>query len=283
MKKYLKQHYNEERALFSSCDILVEECKFSEGESPLKESKNVEVNKCVFQWKYPLWYCQNVKVKETTFEETARSGIWYTENISLEDCNILAPKTFRSAKHVYLKTVEMPNAKESFWGCQDIRLISVNAEGDYFGARSEKIEVDNLCLKGNYLFDSCKDVVVRNSVLESKDAFWNCENVTLVNCTIIGEYLAWNTKNITLINCKIESHQGLCYIDGLKMYNCEVNNSDLILEYSKNIDADIISEVDSIKNPYSGNIIVKDVKDLILDRKYIDPAKVKVYTSHRYY
>ena len=282
MEKYSKQHYNEERALFSSRDILVEECEFSEGESPLKESKDVEVNKCVFRWKYPLWYCHNVQVKETTFEETARSGVWYTENISLKDCKILAPKTFRSAKHVLLQTSDMPNAQETFWGCEDIRIISVNAEGDYFGAHSEKIEVDNLCLKGNYLFDSCKNVVVRNSYLESKDAFWNCENVTLVNCTIIGEYLAWNSKNVTMINCKIESHQGLCYIDGLKMYHCEINNSDLILEYSKNIDVEITNEVDSIKNPYSGSIIVKGVKDLILDRKYIDPSKIKVSSYHRY-
>ena len=56
MEKYSKQHFNEERALFSSRDILVEECEFSEGESPLKESRDIEVDKCVFHWKYPLWY-----------------------------------------------------------------------------------------------------------------------------------------------------------------------------------------------------------------------------------
>ena len=281
MEKYFKEQHTEERALFSSRDSLIEECEFSEGESPLKESRNIEVSKCVFQWKYPLWYCKNVKVKETTFEESARSGIWYTENIVLECCKILAPKTFRNAKQVRLISSTMPNAKETFWGCEDIKIFSVTAEGDYFGAHCQNVEVDNLNIKGNYVFDSSKDVVVRNSYLESKDAFWNCENVTLINCTIIGEYLGWNTKNLTLINCKIESHQGLCYVDGLKMYHCEVKNSDLILEYCHNIDAEIVTEVDSIKNPYDGKIVVKDVKELILDRRFVDPAKIKIYRSRR--
>ena len=279
MEKYLKEQYTEERALFSSVDSLIEECEFSEGESPLKESRDIEVKKSVFKWKYPLWYCQNVKVSETTFEETARSGVWYTENISFDNCQLLAPKTFRNAKQVRVTNTDMLNASETFWSCKDIKIFSVHAKGDYFGAHCEKVEVDNLHLDGNYAFDSSKDVMVRNSTLESKDAFWNCENVTLINCTINGEYLGWNTKNLILINCKIQSHQGLCYVDGLKMYHCEITNSDLIFEYCHNIDAEIVTEVDSIKNPYDGKIVVKDVKELILDRKYINPAKIKVFKS----
>ena len=279
MEKYLKQKYTEERALFSLRDSSIEECEFSEGESPLKESRDITVDKSTFKWKYPLWYCKNVKVTQTTFEETARSGIWYTENISLENCNILAPKTFRNSKKIVINGCVMPDARETLWGCEDVKLYCGSAKGDYFGAHCSRVEVDNLQLDGNYAFDSSIDVVVRNSTLNSKDAFWNCENVTLINCTIIGEYLGWNTKNLTLINCKIQSHQGLCYIDGLKMYHCEVTNSDLILEYCHNIDVEIVSPVDSIKNPYDGKIVVKEVKELIIDRKFVDPSKIKIYKS----
>ena len=279
MEKYSKKQYTEERALFSSRGSSIEECEFSEGESPLKESCDIEVSKCTFKWKYPLWYCKNVKVVSTTFEETARSGVWYTENISFDNCQIKAPKTFRNSKQIRLVNTDMPDARETFWGCEDLKIFSCKAKGDYFGAHCSQVEVDGLRLDGNYVFDSSKDVVVRNSVLNSKDAFWNCENVKLINCTIIGEYLGWNTKNLTLINCKIESHQGLCYVDGLTMYHCEVYNSDLMFEYCHNIDAEIITEVDSIKNPYDGKIVVKDVKELILDRKFINPAKIKIYRS----
>ena len=276
MEKITQKHFNDERSLFSSKELEVEECVFSDGESPLKESSDIIVNKCTFEWKYPLWYCKKVVVKDSEWKQTARSGIWYTEDISMSKTKVIAPKTFRRSKKVKIEETTFPNAEETLWQCQNVRLYVVEAKGNYFGYNCEDVEADNLVIRGNYLFDSSKNVTVRNSYLESKDAFWNCENVTLINCVIIGEYLGWNTKNLTLINCKIESHQGLCYVDGLKMYHCEVYHSDLILEYSKNIDAEICTVVDSIKNPTSGQIVVAGVKELILDRKFIDLSKVKI-------
>ena len=276
MEKITQKHFNDERSLFASKELEVEECTFSDGESPLKESSDIVVNKCTFQWKYPLWYCHKVVVKDTELKLTARSGIWYTEDIEMSKTKVIAPKTFRRSNKIKLSEVKFLNADETLWQCKDVKLDCVEAKGNYFGYNNENVEADNLVIRGNYLFDSSKNITVRNSYLESKDAFWNCENVTLINCVIIGEYLGWNTKNLTLINCKIESHQGLCYVDGLKMYRCEIYRSDLILEYSKDIDAEIITVVDSIKNPSSGKIVVAGVKDLILNRKYINPAKVKI-------
>ena len=141
--------------------------------------------------------------------------------------------------------------------------------------------MDNLKLDGNYAFDGGKNLVIRDSILNSKDAFWNCENVTLINCVINGEYLGWNSKNVTLINCKIVSHQGLCYINNLKMVECELNNSDLCFEFCSNVDARINSVVDSIKNPYSGRIVVKGVKQLILENDKIDTTKTEILIGEK--
>ena len=50
-----------ERSLFSSNDLEIFNCTFQNGESPLKESRNIKVNNCNFKWKYPLWYCNDVR------------------------------------------------------------------------------------------------------------------------------------------------------------------------------------------------------------------------------
>ena len=276
MKNKYSGTFTGERALFHIENALIKKSIFLDGESPLKESRNLVVDSCVFQWKYPLWYCKDVEVKNTIFEINARSGIWYTENIRMENCNIIAPKEFRRSKGITLVNCKFDNAQETLWNCEDIKLVNIKAEGDYFGMNSKNITIENLNLVGNYAFDGSKNITIKNSRLESRDSFWNCENVVVENCTIIGEYLAWNTKNITFINCKIESHQGLCYIDGLKMINCEIVNSDLCFEFCKNVDAEITSHVDSIKNPYSGKIKVKSVGELILDNNLIDLSKVDI-------
>lgn len=280
MKNYSKQHYTDERPLFSSRDALIEECTFSDGESPLKESSDIEVKKCTFKWKYPLWYCNRAKLIDSTLEETARSGIWYTNDLLVKNCLIAAPKTFRTASNIDILSCQIPNAQETLWSCKNVNINSVTAKGDYFGFHSENIKIENFHLVGNYAFDSGKNIIVKNSILESKDAFWNCENVFVENSTIIGEYLGWNTKNLTLINCKIESHQGMCYIDKLIIRNTEINNSDLIFEYCHNLDVEVNSVVDSIKNPYDGRIIVKGVKELILDEKFVDPSKIMIIKNN---
>ena len=141
----------------------------------------------------------------------------------------------------------------------------------------DQAEISNLKLDGNYFLDGAKNVVVKDSILNSKDSFWNTENVTAINCKIVGEYLGWNSKNLTFINCEISSLQGLCYIKGLKLVNCKLTDTSLSFEYCENIDAEVVDEVISIKNPTSGVIRVKGVKELIIDENTRDlDGKVKI-------
>lgn len=276
----VKQMYlSGERALFKSNDIKIEDSIFADGESPLKESRNIDIHQSIFKWKYPLWYCQNVKVSHSTLLETARSGIWYTHHIEVKESTIEAPKTFRRSSHISLRYVDMPLAQESFWNCQNIQLDHVTARGDYFAMNSQNIKIDHLNLTGNYCFDGCQNIEVHNSRLISKDAFWNCEDVTVYDSTIIGEYLGWNSKNLTFVNCTIESLQGLCYIENLKLINCKLLNTTLAFEYST-VDADVTSYIDSVMNPISGVIRADSIGELIMDEKKIDPLQTKIIVNH---
>lgn len=275
MERIKQQYLSGERALFQSAHLEIEDCVFEDGESPLKESHDLMINQSVFKWKYPLWYCENVSVKNSTLLETARSGIWYTKNIHIEDSVIDAPKTFRRAQGIVLHHVHMPNALESFWNCKDIQLMDVCAKGDYFAMNSEDIVIDHLQLSGNYCFDGAKNIEVHHAKLNSKDAFWNCENVTVYDSVIIGEYLGWNSKNVTFINCTIESLQGLCYMEDVKLINCKLIHTTLAFEYSS-VDAQITSSIDSVMNPSSGKICAKEIKELIMDETKIDPSQTEI-------
>lgn len=47
------KHFTGERALFKSIDRKIINCIFDDGESPLKESKNLIIDHCSFGYKYP--------------------------------------------------------------------------------------------------------------------------------------------------------------------------------------------------------------------------------------
>ncbi len=275
MKTVKQEYLSGERALFNSKDLEVIDCIFDDGESPLKESSNLKITNSIFKWKYPLWYCHNVEATNISLLNTARSGIWYTKNITIKDSIIEAPKTFRRAEKIVLENVELPNASETFWNCNDINLKNVTAKGDYFGFNSSNIQINNFSLSGNYAFDGGKNIEVRNAKMLSKDSFWNCENVTVYDSLIIGEYLGWNSQNITFVNCTIESLQGMCYMKNVKLINCKLLNTTLAFEYST-VEAEIKSTIDSVKNPISGQIEAYGIKDLIMDEKVITPSKTKI-------
>ncbi len=216
MQNFSESRFTGERALFQTNGAKIHSCIFADGESPLKESCDLDITNTTFQWKYPLWYCKNVKVTNCSMLEMARAGVWYTDNITMTDVLYGAPKGFRRCHNVTLTNVSIPDAQETLWHCQNVTLTNVNAHGNYFALDSSDMVIENLSLFGNYCFDGAKNITIRNSKLMSKDAFWNAENITVENCNICGEYLGWNSKNITFINCTIESEQGLCYMDCLK-------------------------------------------------------------------
>ena len=266
MKQYKEQRFTGERALFQSDGLELFYCTFADGESPLKESKNLVIHNSLFQWKYPLWYCRNVVVEDSVWFEMARAGVWYTDHISVRNAAIEAPKNFRRCSNLVLENVNMPNASETLWSCSQVTMKQVTAKGDYFAMNCTDMEIEDFTLVGNYSFDGGRNIVVRNAKLLSKDAFWNCENITVYDSFISGEYFGWNSKNVTLINCTVESEQGMCYMDNIMMKDCKLLNTNLAFEYST-VDAEIDSSIVSVKNPYSGRIRAKEIGEIIFDNQ----------------
>ncbi len=267
-----------ERALFHSKDLSIEYSIFADGESPLKESSDISLRQTSFQWKYPLWYCKNIRVEDCDFAEMARAGIWYTDQISVKDTLYEAPKGFRRVNGLTLENVDLPHAEETLWHCKNVAMSNVVAKGDYFAMNCSDMKLDGFRLVGNYCFDGCRNVEVHHAKMLSKDAFWNCDNVTVYDSYICGEYLGWNSKNITFVNCVIESLQGMCYMENLVMKNCKLLNTTLAFEYST-VDVEVDGTIESVKNPSAGVIKAEKIKELILEEQEIDPSQTTIIVN----
>lgn len=265
-----------ERALFKARDMEIRLSTFADGESPLKESRDIRLFNSSFKWKYPLWYSRNIELKDCTLFKEARAGIWYTDDITMNDCIVEAPKTFRRCRNLVLNNVSMVNAEETLWHCQNVTINRGSAKGNYFAMNSSYLKISDFELIGNYSFDGAKNIVIDNARMLSKDSFWNAENVEVRNSFISGEYIGWNSRNIRFINCIIESLQGFCYIDELTLENCNLINTNLAFEYST-VNADVNTIIDSIKNPVAGRITAKDIKEIIFDDpERSDPQKTEI-------
>ena len=148
----VQQLFTGERSLFGARDTEIEYSTFSDGESPLKESHNIKLYNCLFRWKYPLWYSSDIEMSECTLFDNARAGIWYTDNISIKNTTIEAPKTFRRSSGISLEHVTIPNAAETLWNCRNIKMNNVVVRGDYFAMNSQEISASDFDLTGNFFF-----------------------------------------------------------------------------------------------------------------------------------
>lgn len=274
MTKIENKEFGGERPLYCEHDLQLDNVTIHLGESSLKETHNIEAEHCTFEGKYVFWECRGFKTVDCLYRESARSSLWYSEQGELVRCQVDAPKMFRRMKGIKVEDCQFPHAQETLWDCEDVRIANSRFdEADYLGMHTNKVEMDNVLLNGNYSFQYAHDVVIRNCVLNSKDALWECENVTVIDSEINGEYLAWYGKNLRLVRCHITGEQPLCYCENLVMEDCTMgDDANLAFEYST-IEATIKGDVVSIKNPTSGHIKVGGkIGELIIDKNQKAPA-----------
>ena len=263
--------FDEERALYNLKDGLVKNCTFAgpkDGESVLKESRNIKVIDSKFSLRYPLWHVQKYELISSELDENTRAPIWYSNDGIIDKCNIEGVKLLRECNNIKISNSDI-DSREFGWKCNDIQLNNSNIVSEYIFLDSKNVKLDNVKFTGKYSFQYMENVEISNCILDTKDAFWHSKNVTVRDSIIKGEYLAWFSDGLTLINCKIIGTQPLCYCKNLKLVNCTMESTDLSFEYS-DVDAQINGYVESIKNPKSGKIIADSVGEIINEDSIMD-------------
>lgn len=257
--------YDEERVLYNLKDTKVLNCTFAgekDGESVLKEARNIIVDTCNFSLRYPMWHVEKYELLNSKLDELSRAPIWYAKEGIIDNTMITSVKALRECNNTIVKNSNI-DSKEFGWKCNNIKIEDSTIVSEYIFFDSKDVEINNLKFTGKYSFQYMENLTITNSILDTKDAFWHSKNVTVKDSTIKGEYLAWFSEGLTLINCKIIGTQPLCYCKNLRLIDCEMIDTDLSFEYS-DVEATLKGNVVSIKNPKSGKIVVDSVGKVIM-------------------
>lgn len=263
--------YDEERALYFSKNCDIRQCVFAgpaDGESVLKESKDISLRDCSFSLRYPLWHVKGFVMEQSTMDEKTRAAIWYADDGIIKNCSLNGIKAVRECNHIQLEDCNIVSP-EFGWKSNHIVLKDTKIESEYIFMDSRNVKLDHVTMKGKYSFQYMENLEISNSVLDTKDAFWHSKNVTVKDSIVKGEYLAWFSNGLTLVNCKIIGTQPLCYCENLRLVDCTMEETDLSFEYS-DVEAEIKGHIESIKNPKSGTIIADSVGDIIWENPVME-------------
>ena len=152
MKIYQDATFEEERALYGSDGLLVRNCRFdgpADGESALKECRNVEAENCYFNLRYPFWHDTHVKIRGGEMTELCRAALWYSEDVEISNLKMHGIKALRECRKVRLTGCDVVSP-EFGWYTGDVEMTDSSAESEYFMMRSEKLRFRNVSLKGKY-------------------------------------------------------------------------------------------------------------------------------------
>lgn len=260
------KQFDEERALYHLQNGKVLNCTFAgpaDGESVLKEARSITVENCKFSLRYPLWHVDGFCLLNSDMDELTRAAIWYAKNGEITGSKLHGIKVVRECKNITLKACDI-NSPEFGWKCEHITMEDTTIQSEYIFFDSKDVTLLNVTMKGKYSFQYMENLVIENCNLDTKDAFWHSKNVTVKDSIVKGEYLGWFSDGLTLINCKIIGTQPLCYCTNLKLINCTMEATDLAFEYS-DVEADIIGNVLSVKNPKSGTITLDGADEIIME------------------
>lgn len=249
--------FGEERALYGSDGLVLRNCTFDgpeDGESALKECRDIDADGCFFNLRYPFWHDNKLKIANSEMTELCRAALWYSAEIEITDTKLHGIKALRECRQVKMTRCDV-DSPEFGWSVHNIEMEHCVAKSEYFMMRSDSLNFRDVELEGKYSFQYIHDSIFDGCRFDTKDAFWHAKNVVVKNSVVKGEYLAWYCENVTFENCKIIGTQPFCYCKGLKLVQCEMEATDLCFEKSE-VDATITTPVISIKNPLSGKILV---------------------------
>ena len=260
------KQFDEERALYYLQHTDVVDCVFAgpaDGESVLKEARDVYLENCDFSLRYPLWHVEKFHVHDSRMDELTRAAIWYAKDGKITDSDLGGIKAVRECRNITIQNCKI-NSTEFGWKCDGITLDDSAISSEYLFLDSKNVRLHNVQMKGKYSFQYMENLTITNSNLDTKDAFWHSKNVTVIDSVVKGEYLGWFSEGLTLINCRIIGTQPLCYCKDLRLIGCTMEGTDLAFEYS-DVEATVLGHVDSIKNPKSGEILVDTVGEVIME------------------
>ena len=212
MKFVENQIFDSERALYGSDGIIVKNCRFegeADGESALKESRNVRVEGCYWSLRYPFWHDVDLEIGDTELTDKCRAALWYSENVKIKESKLHGIKALRECKNVRINNCSVDSTEFGWFNDNGVMEDTV-AKSEYFMMRSRDLSFKNVELNGKYSFQYIENSHFESCVFNTKDAFWHGKNIVVKNSVINGEYHLYKLQDI--------GNSAILLLQGLEAY-----------------------------------------------------------------
>lgn len=127
------QRFGEERALYNMSNLRLVGCSFAgkeDGESALKECKNIVAEKCFMDLRYPFWHVEDLTVKDCKLTENCRAAMWYDRGVDIFGTTLNGIKALRECRNIKINA-STAVSPEFCWKCSNINIKNSDITSEY--------------------------------------------------------------------------------------------------------------------------------------------------------
>ena len=165
-EEIIGQSFDEERALYNLSHADVIDCIFAgpaDGESVLKEARDVSLENCSFSLRYPLWHVEGFQLHDSKMDELTRAAIWYAKDGTITDSVLGGIKAVRECENIVIKDCSV-TSEEFGWMSSRIRVEDSTLASQYIFFGSRDVALDRVKMTGKYSFQYMENLTISNSV-----------------------------------------------------------------------------------------------------------------------
>ena len=110
--------FDKERSLYNVSNAIINSCVFAgeaDGESPLKEAKNIVVNDSKFSLRYAFWHVDKFEINNSELCESCRAPLWYCTDGKISNCTIKSIKPLRDCSNIAIEDSRILKLKLSIY------------------------------------------------------------------------------------------------------------------------------------------------------------------------
>ena len=140
------RQFDTERALYFSQGCDIRNCTFAgpaDGESVLKESRDITLTGCDFSLRYPLWHVKGFQMDQSNMDEKTRAAIWYADYGVMTDSILNGIKAVRECHNITLERCQIVS-QEFGWKSSDIVLKDTKIESEYIFMDSRNVTLKHV-------------------------------------------------------------------------------------------------------------------------------------------
>ena len=154
-EQIINKQFDEERALYYLQHTDVVKCTFAgpaDGESVLKEARDVKLENCSFSLRYPLWHVEKFHMHDSKMDELTRAAIWYAKDGVITDSDLHGIKAVRECDSIRISDCTV-TSEEFGWKSSNITVVDSTLAAQYLFLDSRDVTLDKVKMRTSYLVD----------------------------------------------------------------------------------------------------------------------------------